>query len=94
VAECDRFNEEGNMHPGIATVGRKERPATVIAVWTMLALALGGCAAGTGPNLGSPASEPVTYVGVFTGEFVDGIPLYQFPPIFVVGSRRSVAPDM
>jgi hypothetical protein len=94
VSNRGRFNEEGNMHPEIARVQRKVRPATVIAVLTILAFALGGCATGTGSNPGVPASEPVTYVGVFTGKFVDGMPLYQFPPIYVVGSRRSAAPDL
>jgi hypothetical protein len=30
---------------------------------------------------------------VFTGEFVDGLPLYRFPTIVVIGSRRSLARD-
>jgi hypothetical protein len=34
----------------------------------------------------------VPYVGVFTGEFVDGKPLYRFPTIEVVVSRSSIAP--
>ena len=50
---------------------------------TLLLLALAGCAttpAGT-------ASAP--YVGRFTGQFVDGLPLFRFPSIEVAGSRRS-----
>jgi hypothetical protein len=81
------------MHPIRVKTGRKARPAAMIAVWTVLVLALAGCA-GAGSNPGSPASVPVTYVGTFTGEYLDGMPLYQFPPIYVVGSRRSAAPDL
>ena len=43
-------------------------------------------------GLAGCASTPVVetpYVGVFTGEFVDGMPLYRFPTIEVVGSRRA-----
>jgi len=43
------------------------------------------------------ASQPPAatgYVGEFTGEFVEGIPLYRFPAIEVVGIRRSVDKDM
>ena len=82
------------MHLGIAKARRKAGQPTAIAVWTMLAFALAGCAAGMGSNPGTPANEPVTYVGVFTGEIVDGMPLYRFPPIYVVGSRRSAGPGM
>ena len=42
----------------------------------------------------SSDAEVTPYVGVFTGEFVDGVPLYRFPAIHVVGSRSSVAPGM
>ena len=41
-------------------------------------------------GLAVPSTEAVPYVGVFTGEFVDGKPLYRFPTIEVVGSRSSV----
>ena len=55
-----------------------------------LAIALGGCAAGMSGRPGSAAVEETPYVGVFTGEYVDGKPLYRFPSIHVVGSRSSV----
>ena len=41
---------------------------------------------------GSPSTEAAPYVGVFTGEFVDGKPLYRLPTIEVFGSRKSAAP--
>jgi hypothetical protein len=56
-----------------------------VAFFFALAIAsmgLAGCAF-------SPAAE-TPYVGVFTGEFVEGLPLYRFPTIEVVGSRRTV----
>jgi hypothetical protein len=81
------------MHPGIASAARRACLAAMRPVWTAFALGLAGCAA-VGSNPGSSASEPVIYVGVFNGEFVDGMPLYRFPPIYVVGSRRSAAPDL
>ena len=65
-----------------------------IAVAIALVLGLAGCAAERGLK---PISSPLgaaPYVGVFTGEFVDGKPLYRFPSILVIGSRSSVAPDI
>jgi hypothetical protein len=50
-------------------------------IWAFLALGLASCASG-------PAMEAL-YVGVFTGEFIDGKPLYRFPSVEVIGSRRS-----
>ena len=65
--------------------------ATLTRVWarlTIVAFALGivGCA--------SAPTTTTAYVGEFTGEFVDGVPLYRFPAIEVVGTRRSVDKDM
>jgi hypothetical protein len=61
--------------------------AVWVAVATALVLGLAGCAAAPGPKPSTSPSEAAPYVGVFTGEFVDGRPLYRFPPILVVGSR-------
>jgi hypothetical protein len=58
-----------------------------VTVATALALGLAGCAAELGPKPSSSPLEVAPYVGVFTGEFVDGRPLYRFPPILVIGSR-------
>ena len=82
------------MHSGIVQVAGKVRGGPWIAIATLLVLALAGCAAELGTRPGSSASEAEPYIGVFTGEFVDGKPLYRFPPIHVVGSRSSVGPDI
>jgi hypothetical protein len=71
-----------------------ELVAVWVAVATALVLGLAGCAAGPGPKPTSSHLEVAPYVGVFTGEFVDGRPLYRFPPILVIGSRiYGVGPD-
>lgn len=59
----------------------------------MLVLGLAGCAAAPDSKPSNSPVEAAPYVGVFTGEFVDGRPLYRFPPILVIGSRIRVAPD-
>jgi hypothetical protein len=51
---------------------------TRIAIVALLVAALAGCA---------ELSPRPAYVGEFTGEFVDGKPLYRFPAIEVVGRR-------
>jgi len=68
---------------------RPEISTVWVAVATALVLGLAGCATEPGSK---PEAAP--YVGVFTGEFVDGMPLYRFPPILVIGSRNKVEPDI
>jgi hypothetical protein len=85
---------ESSMHPRSVQTEGKARAGTMIAVATLLGLGLAGCAAELGPKPSSSAWEAAPYVGVFTGEFVDGKPLYRFPAIYVVGSRSSVRPDI
>ena len=52
-----------------------------LAVAVLAVLALAGCA--TAPATAQP------YVGEFTGQYVDGLPLYRLPAIEVVGTRRG-----
>jgi hypothetical protein len=78
----------------VVQVEGKARAGTWIAVATLLLLQLAGCAAEPGPKPSGSASEAAPYVGVFTGEFVDGKPLYRFPPMHVIGLRSSVGPDI
>ena len=73
---------------------RSEIAAIWIGVATALVLGLAGCAAELGPKPSSSPLGAAPYVGVFTGEFVDGKPLYRFPAILVTGSRSSVGPDI
>ena len=55
----------------------------------LLIAGLAGCASElTRPH--GPSTDVAPYVGVFTGEFVDGRPLYRFPTIEVVGTRSSI----
>jgi len=62
---------------------------TTAAIFAVFLLFLAGCASELAPTAGSPGVR-TPYVGVFTGEFVDERPLYRFPTIEVVGSRRGV----
>jgi len=55
------------------------------AIVALLVIALAACASGLPPR--EDSSRP-PYVGVFTGDFVEGLPLYRFPAIEVIGSRR------
>lgn len=63
---------------------------TALAAVVLLVVGLAGCASGPAPMAERDARRATPYVGVFTGEFVDGTPLYRFPTIEVIGSRRSV----
>jgi hypothetical protein len=53
-----------------------------LAIFAFVALGLAACA--------SVRPDDTHYVGVFTGEFVDGLPLYRLPTIEVVASRRNI----
>lgn len=58
----------------------------------LLIAGLAGCASELMPRRNGPSADAAPYVGVFTGEFVDGRPLYRFPTIEVVGSRSGIGP--
>ena len=84
------IDHDSAMHPNTVHADGAAHSATSIAVATLLAIGLAGCAAALNNARDKSASEDVPYVGVFTGEYVDGKPLYRFPAIHVVGSRSSV----
>lgn len=63
---------------------------TALAAIVLLIVGLAGCAFGPAPMADRAERRAAPYVGVFTGEFVNGTPLYRFPTIEVIGSRRSV----
>lgn len=66
--------------------------ATACVTVALLIAALAGCASQLTPKPADPRTHAAPYVGVFTGEFVEGKPLYRFPTIEVVGSRSSIGP--
>jgi hypothetical protein len=73
------------MKPELARSSRARTALTAVAV---LIVGLAGCATELAPGpIRSPA-EAAPYVGVF----MDGKPLYRFPPIEVIGSRSGVGP--
>ena len=84
------FDKDSTMHPNTVPVDGMAHSGTSIAIATLLVLGLAGCAAELSGRLSGSASEDTPYVGVFTGEYVDGKPLFRFPSIHVVGSRSSV----
>lgn len=79
------------MHSNTRRVDAGTHAGTATAAMAiLLVLGLAGCAAELNRRSSSSAAEGAPYVGVFTGEYVDGKPLYRFPSIYVVGSRSSV----
>lgn len=65
-----------------------------IAMAGLVGAGLAGCAGepAVRPESAPPDSAP--YVGAFTGQFVDGKPLYRLPTIEVVGSRLLGLPGI
>jgi hypothetical protein len=80
------------MYPPVLRVERRADPRTVFATAALLIVGLAGCASELMPRPNRTPGDAAPYVGVFTGEFVDGLPLYRFPAIEVVGSRSRVRP--
>ena len=71
---------------GIARLRGAACMSTALAV--AIAIGLSACA-----SVGDPSAGRRSYVGVFTGDFVDGLPLYRLPSITVVGTRDGPAAD-
>jgi hypothetical protein len=65
---------------------------TAFAAVALLMLGVAGCASDLTSTPSRAPADLAPYEGVFTGEFVDGKPLYRFPTIEVVGSRSSIEP--
>ena len=63
------------------------------AIVVSLVVGLAGCASELTPGPIHPSTE-VAPVAVFTGEFVDGKPLYRLPRMEVVGYRSNIGPDI
>lgn len=77
------------MCPRNPPVGHRTDARTVVAAAALLIVGLTGCALELTSRSTRPSADPVPYVGVFTGAFVEGKPLYRFPTIEVVGSRSG-----
>jgi hypothetical protein len=79
------------MRPNTVQLDGNAGARASIAIATLLlAIGLAGCAAELRGRPDNSADDGTPYVGVFTGEYVDGKPLYRLPPIHVVGSRKSL----
>jgi hypothetical protein len=77
------------MYPRNPQVGHRTDARTVVAAAALLIVGLTGCVSELTSRSTRPPADAAPYVGVFTGEFVDGKPLYRFPTIEVVGSRSG-----
>jgi hypothetical protein len=59
-------------------------PLVVVALIATLALGAAGVAVGSPPTSKTQAQM----VGVFTGEYINGAPVYRLPPVIVVASGK------
>ena len=80
------------MYPRNLQVEHRTVARTAFVTVAFLIVGLAGCASELRPAPNRPPADAASYVGVFTGAFVDGKPLYRFPTIEVVGSRSSIGP--
>ena len=80
------------MNPRNLQVEPRTDARTAFATVALLIVGLAGCASELTPGPNRSPADTKPYVGVFTGEFVDGKPLYRFPTIEVVGSRNNIGP--
>ena len=78
------------MYPRNLQFEHRTHARKAFAAGALLIVGLAGCASELTPRPNRPPADAAPYVGVFTGEFVDGKPLYRFPTIEVVGSRSSI----
>src|SRR4051812_37324228 len=83
------FDGERSMHPNRVRVDGRARMCAAAAIVTLLAIAFSGCAVEIGARASDSAGPALPYAGFFTGQYVEGKPLYRFPPIYVVGSRSN-----
>ncbi|HQR12515.1 MAG TPA: hypothetical protein PLW68_14415 [Casimicrobiaceae bacterium] len=87
------FDRNARRHQGIRPAGAEVRAHMSIAIAASFVLGLAGCAAGFNGSYGGSAQQDSVIVGVFTGEYVDGKPLFRLPAIQVVGSRSDLGRD-
>jgi hypothetical protein len=83
LGNCMAAADGGALRNALRTLGRAAAPSLVAATL------VGSIAPGaTAAELAGSRSDQARIVGVFTGRFVDGVPVYQLPPLTVVASRR------
>ena len=70
---------------GLRAVRRSAQLVAAALIATAMAASAGKS---TAPLRPPDASAQSPMVGVFTGEFVNGVPVYRLPPIAVVGHRE------
>ena len=80
------------MYPRNLHIEHRTDALTALAAVALLVVGLAGCASELAPRPDGPPAGAAPYVGVFTGELLDGKPLFRFPAIEVVGSRSSNGP--
>jgi hypothetical protein len=67
---------------------------SAMVVAALLIAGVAGCASELAPKANDLPPDAAPYVGVFTGEFVDGMPLYRLPTIEVIGTRSTAGPGL
>jgi hypothetical protein len=87
------FDRNARGHQGTREAGAAVRAHVSMAIAALFVLGLVGCAAGLNGGVGDSAPQDSVIVGVFTGEYVDGKPLFRLPAIQVVGSRIDLGRD-
>jgi hypothetical protein len=92
LISCSSSQRNLNMYPLNPRVGPRFDAHPLVATVAILIVGLAGCASELTSRPNSLPADAAPYVGVFTGEFVDGKPLYRFPTIEVVGSRGDIGP--
>jgi hypothetical protein len=82
--------KESSMHSNDVLAHDPVQSATCMAMIALVCLASSACAIESRRESNAEFPRDKPYVGLFTGEYVDGKPLYRFPSINVVGSRSTV----
>ena len=82
----------GGMYSSNVQVAHSTWARAAFALVALSIAGFAGCASDLTSTPNHSSANVATY-GLFTGEFVDGLPLYRFPPIVVVGSRSSIGRD-
>jgi hypothetical protein len=77
------------MYPDDQQFRHRSKARAAVAVVLLIA-GLAGCAPDSMTSGDRSPANAAPYVGVFTGDFIDGKPLYRLPAIEVIGFRSSL----